>query len=760
MFNPVSTYRIQFHKEFTFSDLEKIIPYLQKLGVKTIYASPVFEAAPGSTHGYDGTNPNSINPEIGTKDQLLNISQILKEKNISWIQDIVPNHLSFHENNSWLMDVLEKGEASEYATYFDIDWKHPDYPGRLMVPFPGSPLEKILKEKFPEEKNYSIVPWQTTDSKINFRRFFLVNSLICTNIHDDNVFLHFHLLIKELLDKDVFQGLRVDHIDGLYDPTKYMRDLRKLAGDKCYIVVEKILKPGENMPGWPIQGSSGYDFLGMVNNLFTNQSSEFELLSFYFDLTGNSKSVEEQMLEKKSHILYLHMAGELDNLMRLYKETISDDTDDHLKQDIADYLISCPVYRYYDEDFKIMDRDNFRARQQLKKFYARCMQFTGPLTAKGVEDTLMYTYNRFTGHNEVGDSQDFFGYSPDTFHELMQFRNEHWPLSINGTSTHDTKRGEDVRARLNAVTDFHEEWIGLVKKWMEENKPLKKEGAPDDNDEYFIYQTLIGSYPVISKTDVDADDEKKYPCRLTEYLQKALRESKIHSDWTEPNVIYEEAAIQFTHRLIEKGSSFNESFYPFLKKISDFGMINSLGQMLLKFTCPGVPDIYQGTELWDLSLVDPDNRRPVDYMSREKFIDETISLKELWKTRSDGRIKLLLLQRLLNIRNRFMNVFSQGEYLPLKIEGKYKKKAIAFIRKFENTSVMSVVPLNIAGISVYIEMSDEMPQADWVNTKIILPSGVSTKWEDLLNGNCVEGEKEISLNEIFKNFPLGLIKIN
>jgi maltooligosyltrehalose synthase len=388
------------------------------------------------------------------------------------------------------------------------------------------------------------------------------------------------------------------------------------------------------------------------------------------------------------------------------------------------------------------------------------MQFTGPLMAKGVEDTLMYTYNKFAGHNEVGDSPDFFGYETETFHELMQYRNEHWPLSMNGSSTHDTKRGEDVRARLNVVTDLHEEWISLVKKWMEENKSLKKNGTPDNNDEYFIYQTLIGSHPIISPSGIDADEINNYPGRLEEYLQKALREAKIHSDWAAPNIEYEKAVVEFTHNIIENNSAFTKSFYPFLKKVTDYGMINSFGQMLLKFTCPGVPDVYQGTELWDLSLVDPDNRRPVDYAGREIKIDQEFNLKQLWKTRWNGQIKLLLMQKLLMIRNEFNHVFSDGEYHAVKIEGKYNRDAIAFIRKSGNTFLLSVVPLNFAGISKYVELSEDIPHADWQDTKIILPPGVATEWKDLLNGNDVEGRGEISLKEIFKEFPLGLLVNN
>lgn len=664
--NLSSTYRIQFHKDFTFADLEKIIPYLHKLGIKTIYASPIFEATPGSMHGYDGTNPNKINPEIGTKEQLLAISAQLKEKGMFWLQDIVPNHLAFHENNKWLMDVVEKGQASAYAEFFDIDWEHPDAGGKLLQPGNES-------------------------GKTNYRRFFTVDSLISTNIQYDKVFNEYHKLIKELVDKGVFQGLRIDHIDGLYDPTKYLNDLRQLVGDDIYIVVEKILEPGENLPSaWPVQGNSGYDFLGMINKLFTNMHSEYELTLFYYDITGNSKSVEKQVYEKKWNFLHSEMSGDLDGLVRLYKKSISDEYDDkELRQWIAEYLVSCPVYRYYDDDFSVMKIDNERDRKLLKPFYTRCMQFSGPLMAKGVEDTLMYTYNRFVAHNEVGDMPTFFGYTTREFHELMKYRQQHWPLSLNSTSTHDTKRGEDVRARLNVLSDFYEEWIELV-------KGLGIDGMPDGNDKYFIYQTIVGTYPA-SKD------------RIKQYLQKSLREAKTNTNWISPYEEYENAAIEFAYSLIDN----IEKFQPFLDKVIKYGEKKSLGQLILKFTCPGIPDTYQGTELWDLSMVDPDNRRPVDYQNRMQLLEN----------RSDS--KLNLLHQLLNIRNKYAEVFSKGEYIPLETTGKYKDNIIAFIRQTGKTSIL---------VTVQIHHTNE----EWGDTKVILPSGLAAKWENLLTKETIE----------------------
>ncbi|MCX6212881.1 malto-oligosyltrehalose synthase, partial [Spirosoma sp.] len=598
MKNPVSTYRIQFHKDFTFRDFEQIIPYLDQLGVRTLYASPIFEAVPGSLHGYDSVNPQRINPEIGTETQLRAISRRLSQRGISWIQDIVPNHMAFDPHNQWLMDVLEKGQLSSYATFFDIDWQSPVHQGRLMVPFLGSPLNEVIdrneltvnyqkgkfvityfdttyplnlhayttilkagstnsdkavrqllnriekstsaikpdqytrqtdecvqalaelmteKEgkayvqsclktvnsmpacirKITDQQAYRLCFYGETDQQINYRRFFTVNSLICLNIQDPVVFDAVHQLPKTLLEAGVFHGLRVDHIDGLQDPNRYLQRLRQLAGPEAYIVVEKILQNKEDLPDdWPIQGATGYAYLSMVNNLFTRTESEASFTRFYHALLGEKMAVRAELHDKKAYILYQHMNGELDNLYALFLDSNLLDASvlasvpaEDLKTAIGEFLIQCPVYRYYGNQMPLSEEEATAVRtifsrirknkpelapavglldeallqnpssgtddyrQQALRFYQRCMQFTGPLMAKGVEDTLMYTYTRFIGHDEVGDSPEYFGLTVDAFHQKMIDRQTQWPLALNATSTHDTKRGEDVRSRLNVLTD-------------------------------------------------------------------------------------------------------------------------------------------------------------------------------------------------------------------------------------------------------------------------------------------------------------------
>lgn len=905
MNNPISTYRLQFHSGFSFADFEKIVPYLVKLGISTIYASPVFEATPGSIHGYDGINPHKINPEIGTEEHFTSLSQRLRDKGISWLQDIVPNHMAFDSGNPWLKDVLEKGQKSQYASFFDVPWTGRIYHGKIMIPFLGSPLAEVIKngeltidfeepgfvlkyyesswpvrlrsyvsilqsgegepvqaiqqlidqvkgiqqaeeptayteplhefqlqlaalvknektkgylencihqvnnnrellEKIANEQVYELCEWQKTDYQINFRRFFTVNGLIALNMQKPEVFVHYHRYIKYLLDEELLQGLRIDHVDGLYDPTVYLQQLRALAGEETYIVAEKILEPGEALPDyWPIQGSTGYDFLSMVNNVFTQKNSEEKFTNFYTELVNDNRSFHQQIHDKKSYILYENMAGELDNLHQLFvqmnlieKNDLNQVLPGLLKEAIAEFLIQCPVYRYYGNRLPLQEKEanevlnifigirNCKsalapAIELLKeallikpkdesadynsralRFYQRCMQFTGPLMAKGVEDTLMYTYNRFIGHNEVGDSPEAFGSSPEEFHQQMIDRQQKWYLSINATSTHDTKRGEEVRARLNVLTDLPEEWLNIVKEWRRLNTDLKQNNAPDANDEYLIYQTLIGAYPM------PGQEEDNFGTRIQEYLQKALREAKTHSNWTIPNEEYEGAAKSFAVRLMETNNLFWTGFKKLHKKIADFGIINSLAQVLLKFTCPGVPDIYQGTELWDLSLVDPDNRRPVDYEERQRMMDELQAraneeqvnlIQYLWNNRYSAEIKLWLVHKLLTERKQNSRLFSLGDYISLSIEGELKENVLAFARRYQETWYVTAVPLHLA--SVCARQGKEILSIDWYDTRIVLPEEAPAEYDHLFSAIKGNQEKGIAVKEIFKSLPLAVIKL-
>ncbi|AYL98598.1 malto-oligosyltrehalose synthase [Mucilaginibacter celer] len=818
MFNPVSTYRIQFHKDFTFRHFEKIIPYLAKLGISTIYASPIFKAVPGSNHGYDGTDPLQINPEIGTLEQLKKISTKLKAKGIGWIQDIVPNHLAYHPDNTWLMDLLQNGPESAYKHYFEQSLDDAMlFKGPIMVPFLGDDLDAVIdngelgivrvkgklffnyadshwplqpasyppknktlavingdKESLKTitgQQHYRFCSWKETDKQINFRRFFTVNGLICLNIQHDEVFNHFHQLIHALLQQDVIQGLRIDHVDGLYDPEKYLQQLRDLTGPDAYIIVEKILEHEEEMPAWPVQGNTGYDFLAMVNNLLTNRKSEPVFTSFYQKLARSTTPVQEQIRRKKAYILHQQMAGELENLSRLFLTSgfakDSGVSDDEVKRAIAQLLICCPVYRYYEDHppLKKIFKELININPELKhavnllkkawqdkenpdtiRFFRRCMQFTGPLMAKGVEDTLMYTYNRFIAHNEVGDTPDTFGLSTKVFHKAMKKRLKEWPLSINGTSTHDTKRGEDARARLNVITDIPDEWIEKVTEWQNLNRHLKQNNIPDANDEYFIYETLLGTYPM------PGQDEDNYPERIEQYLEKTLREAKLHSGWAEPNEEYEAGTMQFVKELLKKRGDFWQSFKAFHQKAAAFGVVNSLAQLLLKLTAPGTPDIYQGCELWDLSMVDPDNRRPVDYVLRNGLLEAGTDIGQLWDNKFNGHIKQCLLSAVLRQRKVNSLLFAEGDYITLQTEGKFKANLLAFARKYKNTCYVIAIPLGLAGIT------NDPLAVEWDDTAIILPESMPAAYEHVLFKTKDNATGKILVSSIFKQLPLAFLK--
>lgn len=898
MHNPVSTYRLQFQKKFTFQDLQNLTSYFRRLGIGTVYASPILESVAGSTHGYDGVNPERIDPELGGIEGLRNVSRSMREAGISWLQDIVPNHMAFHSGNLWLMDVLEKGTQSIYAGYFDIAWNNRLFKGRIMVPFLEKTLEEAIADheikvnytgdrlvldyagsQFPlspssyatvlgllngevtesiqqltgqldsllgieepvmfsagwnewlmqfksifehestglnaaleeinqdrarirqlaDQQNYVLYLWQKTEEQINFRRFFTVNGLICLNIQHAQVFDEYHSLINQLLEDGVFQGVRVDHVDGLFDPSDYMNRLRGMAGEDAYIVIEKILEKNEHLPGsWPIQGTTGYDFLAAVNNLLTYAPSIELFDKFYKELTGNRDTVQDQLAAKKAEILYGHMAGELDNLTHLFTELELTDQEtleriglERIRDVIAAFLIQCPVYRYYGNNMPLPEEDIQSikdilisiTREQLDlsmavelleqcfihipalgdgdynrralEFYQRCMQFTGPLMAKGGEDTLMYTYNRFIGHNEVGDSPDRFGESADEFHQWIKNRSKAWPFAINATATHDTKRGEDTRARLNVLTDVVPEWIEKVREWQ--NLTAEPAGSVlDDNDKYLIYQAVVGAHPM------PGEETDQFSERMAEFLQKALREAKTNTTWSAPNAVYEQAAKDFLNEILQPDSPFSRSLNGFLTTINDFGIINSLVQLVLKFACPGIPDVYQGCELWDFSLVDPDNRRPVDFEKRNAWLNEIEDSnaeelpRELWKDRSNGKIKLWLTQRLFQLRSQYPTLFTTGEYIPLKIRGAYKDHLLAFGRRQKKDFFVIVVPLHAAHLCRQQQCA--FSEVDWRDTHIVLPENMLPSWDNVLLNQKSDFETTLFPASLFADLPFAIVR--
>ena len=887
LFDPVVTYRLQLHKGFGFKALKKIIPYLSHMGIKTIYASPIFSASPGSEHGYDGIDPLSINPEIGSQEELYEVSALLKKNGMGWIQDFVPNHMAFHSSNKWLMDVLEKGQHSGYSNFFDIQWDNPDTKGKIMVPFLGNPLEKVIEHgdlqiKLKENKlwidyfgsswplnlsSYEIIleeinaetsvtnwieslnefggqafsneeyeelfvtfnallsnennlkritksieeinvdkkkiqtiidqqyylpcHWKLTDKKISYRRFFTVNSLICMNMQDENVFTTYHALLKKLCDDDVIDGVRIDHVDGLYDPGEYLGRLAKHIGSHKYLVVEKILEEGEELEKWPVAGTTGYDFLAVVNNVFTNKFKEKNFNKFYESFSGLSSKADKQVYEKKALILEKYMQGELNNLVRLFVELNLADkkySESNIRHALSALLIHCPVYRFYFNHFPLEENeqallkatfsDMLTHKPGLKKevallehvfmerpktgddklnnaishVFTRAMQFSGPLMAKGVEDTLMYTYNRFIVHNEVGDVPSAFGMPVSEFHQQMLKRHKSWPAAMNATATHDTKRGEDARARLNVISDIPEKWFSKVAEWQLMNEQFKQQSWPDRNVEYFIYQSILAHFPLLEK-DIDS-----FPGRLTAYLEKAGKEGKLHSDWAEPNVEYESAITDFTNAILNKETEFYKSFRSFLNGVTDHGMLNSISQVILKFTCPGVPDIYQGCENWDFSFVDPDNRRPIEYELMEKSLTEFKEsaneecLKTLWEHRAGGSIKGWFVKLLAEIRKKNPDLFKHGRYQTVEVGGRLKNNVLAFVREYQREWILVVIPLHTAAM----EDENVLDNTGWSETYINLPFYASSALNVLNNQKFKIGQK-ISLDKLFGHLPFAIL---
>ncbi|MDT0690627.1 malto-oligosyltrehalose synthase [Salegentibacter sp. F188] len=878
---PSTTYRLQMSPDFTFVDLERITDYLEKLGVSTVYSAPFFKARTGSTHGYDVTDPFTLNPAIGNLKQFKKLSEDLKQRKMDWLQDIVPNHMAYDSSNQWLRDIVEIGPESRYYNFFDIDWNYKGW-GKVMTPFLGYSFEEVIKngelklkydetgfsvnyyehsypasvrsykyilaeinsEKADRLKNFSgnaeewadvkisffrevqedavlekniaeaveninnseekmhqvmelqyfkPVHWKTTESEINYRRFFTINDLICLSMEDDEVFNTYHHFIKELCDNGMITGLRIDHIDGLFDPEGYTEKLRKLVGKDFYIVVEKILEAHEELPAhWPVQGTSGYEFLAQINHLFTNSESKTVFTEKYKELVPDLPEYEEMVYQKKLFILQERMGGELHNLLEYLrtKNLLPEgkQQDDNWQKSLCALLAAFPVYRIYPEGFPLKNsevetintaykwalehakeakneldylKSLFLGEIEEKKeesfyFLQRCQQFSGPLAAKGVEDTSFYIYNRLILHNEVGDSPENFGISIKDFHNKMLQKQKTFPHTLNATATHDTKRGEDARMRLSVLSEFPEEWFQKVEEWRRINGNIRKsDKAPDKNEEYFIYQALIGSLPF------DDFDKEEFLQRTEDYLQKVMREAKVNSNWSQPDEEHENAVFEFIEAIFNN-KEFRKSFDPFWEKIAQLGAVKSYSQVLIKNTVPGIPDTYQGTELWDLSYVDPDNRRPVDYNLRKEILSEFTSLKEenrndflksLKDDFSSGKLKFYCLHKVLSARKEYREVFEKGEYQPLEISGPLENKIIAFARNFEDTTIITIAPVQVKNL-----LKEELMDFDETALRdsfLKLPK--NENWKNLFSEKVMENQEKIELKELFQDLPVALL---
>jgi (1->4)-alpha-D-glucan 1-alpha-D-glucosylmutase len=968
---PLSTYRLQMHAGFNFADAEAILPYLKELGIGDVYTSPVFEARPGSMHGYDVARHDRFNPELGGDEGFARFARTLNQLGMGYLMDIVPNHMGVGNDSVWWQDVLENGHASEYADFFDIDWAplKPDMQGKLLLPILGKQYGEELESKriqieivdgqprvryydhlmplaprslpllFPESKwdelelpssfrnllrdlshipphdtadanlaaqrrqqlaelkprlraalkdpeirpildrvlaevsgvegdphsfdllhevleaqPYRLALWRVSSEEINYRRFFDVNDLVGLRMENPEVFAATHSLIRKILAEKQVTGLRIDHCDGMFNPRQYLIRLQLLyVASQCagpiargplapngveleiretvrgydwsaiqgplYVVVEKILEPREALPReWPVRGTSGYDFVHFANQVFIQQDNRKRFDNLYSSIIHRTPDPDEVIYRSKLLVMQNALASETYVLTNLLSQLASSDrrardfTDNVLETAIRETIACFPVYRTYIDDrgqhtqrdrafihhaitrakyrnpdvdasaFDLIENTlllHGRAGEEINQrelyFALKFQQLTGPVMAKGVEDTAFYIYNRFVSSNEVGSSMKSFGLSVETFHASNEERLLNSPDAMLATSTHDTKRSEDVRNRLNVLSELDSQWPSLVRRWYRMNSKLRttlEDGrvAPDPNEEYLIYQTIVGAWPWVMES---AEDRKSFLTRLQEYMSKALSEAKVNLSWVSPNEQYIAAVHSFLDGLLtakdgRKETKFVESLNEILPSVKLFGAVNSLAQVVLKVASPGVPDFYQGSELWDLSLVDPDNRRSVDYKMRIEALSQIQHVAaeqgyaalcdEVLGNLCDGRAKLWTSHRALTTRRELPEVFRCGEYFPLTVRGNLSAHIIAFLRQRGGQSVLVVVPRFACTL---MQRKAHLPLGDaWKEEALVMPDHAGKSFVDVFSGEAltVSQDGALSLRQVFERFPVAMLR--
>ncbi|MBV9302085.1 MAG: malto-oligosyltrehalose synthase [Acidobacteriaceae bacterium] len=621
-------------------------------------------------------------------------------------------------------------------------------------------------DDFLERQNYRLAYWRTAEQELSYRRFFDVNTLVGLQMENPQVFADTHALILGWLRESVLDGIRVDHPDGLRDPREYFEHLRE-AAPEVWIVAEKILEPGELLPSWPIDGTTGYDYLNQSGGLFVDPENARAFTDLYANFTGESTDYAAICRDKKHLVMRELLGSDVNRLTSLFSEICECHRDrrDYTRHDIIrairEVVAGFLVYRTYvvpdrnemspeDEryigqaieaakanrpqvdpellDF-LADVLTLRVRGAMEsEFVRRFQQFTGAAMAKGVEDTAFYCFNRLISLNEVGGDPGCFGCPVESFHNFCLEVQKTRPRTMLASSTHDTKRSEDVRARINVLSEIPELWKAAVEKWAASNEKFKTDDWPDRNTEYLLYQTLIGAWPISCD-------------RLNPYVEKACREAKQHTSWHAPNEAFEKATREFVRALYEDPTFLGE-LKAFVQPLIQPGRVNSLSQVLLKLTSPGIPDTYQGSELWDLSLVDPDNRRPVDYELRRRILGElpNLAVEEVWKRIDEGLPKLWTIYHTLRIRRQYVSAFQDGApYRPLPAEGAKAQHAVAYMR---GDDIAVLVPRLVLKLD-----------RCWGDTSIEMPCG---NWRNQLSGAVHKG-CQLAVSEVLDPFPVALL---
>jgi (1->4)-alpha-D-glucan 1-alpha-D-glucosylmutase len=722
----------------------------------------------------------------------------------------------------------------------------------------GAPESFDLLEKLLDDQPYRLAYWRVAADEINYRRFFDINELAALNMEREDVFLATHKLIFQLLDEGKVTGLRVDHPDGLFDPGQYLERLQRsyvlgqaraavekagldreqfreaIAGKDAlrinddagarwplYVVVEKILEGDETLPAdWATAGTTGYDFLNLVNGLLVAIGHRRAFSRTYHEWTGDYTPFSECAYQQKSLILQIALSGELQMLshqldrLAQMKRWSRDFTQHNLRQVLRAIIASFPVYRTYigagevrEADAKTVMRAISRGmarnpavstsifnfvrdtllhrsaeggppdpayQEEQRHFAGKFQQVTAPVMAKGVEDTAFYLHNQLISLNEVGGNPDQFGLTTDELHAAFQQRRRANPWAMSATSTHDTKRSEDVRARLNALSEMPDAWQNCLTRWsgMNRRHRIDIDGAlaPDANEEYFLYQTLLGAWPI---EPCRPQEYSEFIERIRAYMHKALQEAKVHTSWINPNSTYDEAVDRFIAAILdfERSPEFLADLRAFQSRLSHLGMFNSLAQAVLKIAAPGVPDFYQGTELWDFSLVDPDNRRPVDFDSRKRMLTElrrsaettgdlSAFADELTAKKNDGRIKMFTTWRALHCRRRFPALFSTGEYESLEAAGSRREHIFGFFRRSPSATAIAVVPRLMADL---LDLNPPLGESVWGNTDLILPRETTAgRWRNIFTNEVITGEaagdqRRLRVAGVLKHFPVAIL---
>ena len=816
---PTSTYRLQFRDGMTFDTAIDFIPYLKSLGVSHLYASPIFTATSGSTHGYDVTDCNEIDPAIGGPDGFERLSAALKADGLGLILDIVPNHMAASTENAWWADVLKFGADSKYAGHFDIDWSQ-----RLTLPILGKTFEDALADNefelqrdartqewslayfetrlplnpgstgriFGDLKDQSLISsihdqqpwrltfWQDAAKTLSYRRFFEVTGLVGLRVEDEQVFADSHALVLDLIRAGYVQGLRLDHIDGLADPAGYLDRLRAAVGSDIYIVAEKIVGHGETLPAdWPIEGTTGYEFISALSNLFIDPDGMRQLGDAYASLSPDAADFAAGLREAKLLMIDRNLEGETSRLVAIAHSLLADVDQKRLSAAIRELLVAFPFYRTYGREGKLSDSDRrlieaavdqaagqsgdsdalqavaglFDGDARAEEFQRRFQQLSGPIMAKAMEDTLFYRHNLLLGANEVGGEPDRSPGGVDAFHALMQQRAKLQPHGLSATSTHDTKRGEDARARLYALSEEPDVWRLGVERWRDMNRnhltELPAGLTPDANVEWMLYQALAGIWPEEFRDGAAAG----LTDRFVAYAEKAVREAKLATNWNEPHEHYETAVRNYAAALTASASlTFHEDFAEALRPVAAAGYLNSLSQTLIKLTAPGVPDIYQGSEACDFSLVDPDNRRPIDTNALARMLATRETISEL----TVPALKQRMIGIGLNLRKRLPALFANGDYLPLSVTGSRSNHVVAFGRRLDDAFTVTVTPRMMLG---QLEPGKLYAGPEfWGDTAVMLPSELRGPKHDLLTQRPIDTAVSVPVTQLLGTQPVALLQ--